>query len=206
MKITWYGHSCFSVETEAGSVVLDPYAPGSVPGCAMPKVRADAVICSHGHMDHGYAEGAELTGNVCGIDTRSVKSFHDDAGGALRGSNDITVLCADGITLVHLGDLGHTLSSEQLEEIGKTDVLLIPVGGYYTIDADTAYEVCRSLSPTVIIPMHYRTESRGYDVLQEVTPFLQHFEPEEITYSDTAYAELALPLKKQVLVFRKPVV
>ena len=201
MKITWYGHSCFLVETEDGSVVLDPYAPGSVPGFTLPSLRADSVVCSHGHDDHGFSEGISLSRNGCGIDIHTVKSFHDDKDGQLRGNNDITVLESEGLKVVHLGDLGHELNDRQLSELGKVDVLMIPVGGHYTIDAKMAREVCRSLSPSVIIPMHYRCGKRGYPVLGEVSLFLELFEPSVIRFLDGSSTVLKAPLENCVLVF-----
>ena len=126
MKLTWYGHSCFLLETAEGSVVFDPYAPGSVPGVELPRgLTADAVHCSHGHKDHGYAAGVTLSGRKPGFVLQSIPCFHDDRRGALRGENRITVLEAEGLRLAHLGDLGHALSPEQLAVLGRIDVLLI---------------------------------------------------------------------------------
>ena len=130
MKLTWYGHACFLAETAAGSVVFDPYAPGSVPGLTLPPLRADAVVCSHGHRDHAHAAGVTLSGRKPDFTIRAIPSFHDDRSGTLRGENRIHVLEADGLRLVHMGDLGHMLSEEQLAAVGKPDVLLIPVGGH----------------------------------------------------------------------------
>ena len=176
MKLTWYGHSCFLIETEAGSLVLDPYAPGSVPGIRLPPLRADAVVCSHGHRDHGYAEGVTLTGREPGFTLRSIPCFHDEAKGAKRGENRITVLEAEGLRVAHLGDLGHRLSAEQLAALGKLDLMLIPVGGFYTIDADTAAALVKAVRPRHCIPMHYRGEGFGYDVIGPVTEFTRQFD------------------------------
>ena len=176
MKLTWYGHSCFLVETADGSVVFDPYSPGSVPGLTLPPLTADAVSCSHGHHDHGYAAGVTLSGKTPGFTLRTVPCFHDEKSGALRGENRIAVLEAEGLRLVHLGDLGHPLSTEQREAVGRPDVLLIPVGGYFTIDAGTAAEVVRALRPRITIPMHYRGPSFGYEVIGPVEDFARQFD------------------------------
>ena len=176
MQITWYGHACFLVETAEGSVLLDPYAPGSVPGLTLPPVTADLVLCSHEHRDHGYREGARLSGKAPGLRVETVDCFHDDKGGALRGPNRIHILEAEGLRLVHLGDLGHPLSPEQRQALGRVDVLLIPVGGHYTIGPETAAELAKQLAPAVTVPMHYRGPGFGYDVIGPVKPFLRHFD------------------------------
>ena len=106
MKITWCGHSCFLVETREGSAVLDPYAPGSVPGVSLPALTADAVLCSHGHRDHGYTEGVRLSGKPAAFSVKTIPCFHDDKGGSLRGENLIRVIEAEGLRIAHLGDLG----------------------------------------------------------------------------------------------------
>ena len=174
MKITWYGHSCFLVESAAGSAVLDPYAPGSVPGLRLPPLEADLVLCSHGHRDHGYAQGVRLSGQHPGLRVETLASFHDKLGGILRGSNTIHILEAEGLRVAHLGDLGHRLSAEQLAALGKVDVLLIPVGGHYTIDAETAAEIVRDLRPGITVPMHYRGPGFGYEVIGPVDKFIKY--------------------------------
>ena len=202
MKLTWYGHACFFVETAQGSVVFDPYAPGSVPGLALPPLRADAVVCSHGHRDHGYEAGVALSGERPGFTLRTVPCFHDDRQGALRGENRIAVLEAEGKRLVHLGDLGHALSAQQLAEIGRPDVLLIPVGGHYTIGPGEAEALVRALAPRLTIPMHYRGEGFGYDVIGPVEDFACRFEQVTRWPSNVLDPEEAPP---GVLVLRCPV-
>ena len=145
MKLTWYGHSCFLLETAEGSVVFDPYAPGSVPGLKLPPLRADAVLCSHGHRDHGFAGAVRLSGKEPAFRVTKIDCFHDEKRGALRGVNTIHIVEAEGRRIAHLGDLGHELSTEQLAALGRIDVLLIPVGGYYTIDAKTACRVAEAV-------------------------------------------------------------
>ncbi len=173
MKITWLGHACFLVETAEGSVLLDPYSPGSVPGLRLPPVTADLVLCSHEHRDHGYREAAQLSGKRPTLRVETLDCWHDDRGGALRGKNRIHILEAEGLRLVHLGDLGHPLSPEQLAALGRVDLLMIPVGGHYTIGPETAAELVRALRPGITLPMHYRGEGFGYDVIGRVEPFLK---------------------------------
>ena len=172
MTINWWGHACFQIETEEGSVVLDPYAPGSVPGLKLPKLTADRVICSHGHRDHAWEKGVRLSGRTPGYRLETIPCWHDDVQGALRGENRITVLEAEGLRLAHLGDLGHMLSAAQLAALGAVDVLLIPVGGHYTIGPETAHALKEALRPGLTIPMHYRGKGFGYDVIGPVEDFL----------------------------------
>ena len=176
MKLTWYGHACFFIETTDGSVVFDPYMPGSVPGLALPPLTADAVVCSHGHRDHAGADAVTLSGQKPGFTLTSIPCFHDDRQGTLRGENRITVLEAEGLRLVHLGDLGHMPDAALLAAIGRPDLLLIPVGGYYTIGPDTAAELVQALQPRLAIPMHYRGEGFGYEVIGSAEDFTRHFE------------------------------
>ena len=173
MKLTWYGHSCFLLETAEGSVVFDPYAPGSVPGLALPELTADAVLCSHGHRDHGFAEAVRLSGKQPAFRVTAIDSFHDDKRGLLRGKNTIYVVEAEGKRVAHLGDLGHELNEKQLAALGKIDLLLIPVGGFFTIGPEEACAVLEQLQPRVAVPMHYRRGGMGYDVLSTLESFLE---------------------------------
>ncbi|MBR3131985.1 MBL fold metallo-hydrolase [Candidatus Saccharibacteria bacterium] len=172
MKIEYLGHSCFRLDDE---LVVDPYKDGSVPGLAPLRVSGVKVICSHGHADHSGVECVEIDNSrECSFKIEEVPSFHDDAKGALRGPNTIFVITSgSGEKLVHLGDLGHFPNDEQLEKISDADYLLIPVGGYYTIDAKTAMEICLASRPKRIIPMHYRTSDSGYPEIATVDEFLK---------------------------------
>lgn len=176
IQITWLGQSCFQVETEGYSIVLDPYEDRYVPGLLPLDIQANEVLCSHGHRDHsgtaavGLKEGGESPFSVT-----ELSSFHDDQKGALRGVNMIRILRSGGLSAAHLGDLGCEPDPETLDALRDMDVLMIPVGGYYTIDAAQAVRLCRELSPRVVIPMHYRTENFGYDVLDTVDGFLSAF-------------------------------
>ena len=170
MKIEYLGHSCFRLDEE---LVIDPYKDGSVPGLPPLRVTAMRVICSHEHADHSGVECVEIVDGECGFEILEVPSWHDDQGGALRGPNTIFVIAKNGEKLVHLGDLGHFPNEEQLRVISGADYLLIPVGGYYTIDAEMAVKICEALRPKCIIPMHYRTENSGYPEIATVDEFLK---------------------------------
>ncbi len=172
MKLTWLGHSCFLLESASGSAVFDPYEPGYVPGLRLPTLTADAAICSHGHRDHGYSRAVELSGREPSWSMLRMETFHDNVRGALRGKNTVTLIDDEGIRLLHLGDLGHTLSRQQAEQLGRVDVLLVPVGGHYTIDAAAAEAVVELLRPRIVVPMHYRGEGFGFGVIAAVDGFL----------------------------------
>lgn len=200
MKLTWYGHACFKLETDCDSVVFDPYAPGSVPGLALPEITADAVVCSHRHSDHYCPEAVTLTGKKPSFAMRSIHTFHDECRGAKRGDNLMTVVTAEGLTVVHCGDLGHELSNEALHELGKIDILLIPVGGVYTLDANAAKAVCEQIKPTVIVPMHYRCGSAGLQNIAPVDEFLSLFDEAAITRLPSNTLTTETPLTKSVTV------
>lgn len=172
MKLTWYGHSCFLMETGGGSLVFDPYAPGSVPGLELPELTADMTVCSHQHRDHYYPQAVKLTGKDPVVGMQRILSFHDDAGGTKRGDNVITLVDADGFRAVHLGDLGHMLTPAQIASLGRVDILMVPVGGYFTIDAATAWALVEKLDPFIVLPMHYRGKGFGYDVIAPLNDFL----------------------------------
>ena len=170
MKLTWLGHACFAVEHDGYKIVVDPYI--NVAGHADIQTEAHAVLCSHYHYDHGAVDGvALLPERDCPFTIRTVETCHDDQGGTLRGSNTIHILTAGGVSVAHLGDLGHQLTQEQLAAIGKVDGILIPIGGTYTVDAAGAKAVCDAICPKWVIPMHYRHGPYGFPVLLEVEDF-----------------------------------
>lgn len=173
MKITWYGHACFKIETAEGSLVLDPYAPGSVPGLSLPALMADKVLCSHGHSDHNYTEAVTLSGREPALRISLIPCYHDGERGRLRGENLVSVIEAEGLRFAHLGDLGHMLAPSQLAALGRVDVLLVPVGGFYTIDARQAQALCTALRPGIVVPMHYRAGSCGLSNVAPVADFLR---------------------------------
>ena len=171
MKLTWLGHACFLLEADGYRIVTDPYT--GVPSYPSLSVSAHAVFCSHGHFDHNAVDRVTLLPHRDSPFTvREIASFHDDRGGTLRGGNTIRVFTADGISVAHLGDLGHPLSAEQLAAIGPVDAALVPVGGVYTLDAAGAKSVCDALKPRCVLPMHYRHAPYGLAEVGGVEPFL----------------------------------
>ena len=172
--LTYYGHSCFTVECANWRVALDPYSPGSVPGLGTPGIEADAVLCSHSHGDHGYTKAVRIRSHSA-ADPFTVEKIvcpHDDAGGAKRGMNTIHVLHAFGEKIVHMGDVGCPLPEEAMEKLRGALVLLIPVGGFYTIDAEQADAMARGIDARVVVPMHYRTEKSGLEPIDRLEKFL----------------------------------
>ena len=147
-----------------------------------PRLPVHKILCSHGHFDHNAADQAEEVpfDGPCPFSIRTVETFHDDQGGALRGSNTIHILSAGGATVAHLGDLGHQLTAEQVNAIGSLDAALIPVGGYYTVDAKGAKAVCEALSPKCVVPMHYRHAPYGLPNVGGVEDFLALWPESEI--------------------------
>lgn len=172
MKIKYLGHSCFQIFSETQSVVIDPYSDGSVPGLEPLRVKANAVYCSHQHADHNGVSCVEFDGEDTDFARTQIASWHDDQQGALRGPNTIQVFECDDKRIAHLGDLGCDLDDEQRAQLQDLDVLMIPVGGYFTIDAKQAAKIVLELKPKCVIPMHYKGENFGYDVLATVDDFL----------------------------------
>ena len=186
MKLQYLAHAAFLLTSGKGTKVLtDPYEPGSFGGAVGYKPidePVDVITISHDHADHNYIaphhQSAQLF-NQPGkyqfddIEISGIKTFHDPKQGQERGENIIFNLKIDEMIICHLGDLGHPLSKDLLSEIGKIDVLLIPVGGIFTIDANTATTVMQALAPKVCIPMHYKTDRLAFD-LAPVSDFIKN--------------------------------
>lgn len=199
MRISWLGHACFVVESNGYEIVLDPFK--DVPGCKNTAVTVDHVLCSHEHFDHSYCEELTLRqGGESPFAVTVVDTFHDEQQGSLRGTNKIHQLSAEGMRVVHLGDLGHPLSEAQAESLRGCDVLLIPVGGFYTIDAAVAADTVAQLQPRVVIPMHYRGEGFGFDPIDTVDTFLAGFAPEQVRHLDGNWMEVTAQTPPQVAV------
>ena len=215
MIIKYLGHSCFKLTESTGtSVVCDPYSEKIV-GYAMPKVTADAVTVSHHHNDHDFIENVEGNPVVIdkedsydlpGVEINSVKSFHDASRGKKRGENVIFKFRMDGIDVCHLGDLGEACSPDLIETILPVNVLLIPVGGTYTIDAEMAKEYVDRIMPDIVIPMHYRTKDCKMDEIDKVDEFLNLFDGDIIEETDESVLELSrtdLGEETKIIVLRR---
>ena len=173
MKICYYGHSCFILSCRDYTIALDPY-DASVPGYPALDISADAVYCSHSHFDHNYTAAVRLSGTDK-EDPFSVSEYqipHDKEGGSKRGMNTIRVFEADGKKVVHMGDTGCMPGQDILDAIKGADALLIPVGGFFTIDAAEAKQVAEAVKPALVIPMHYRNGSSGLPMIATLSEFL----------------------------------
>jgi len=174
MKIRWLGHSTFQIKSES-TLVIDPHNPEA--GGRLPDdLTADTVLVTHGHMDHNFTQAVggmpEIFSQLGDFNSdeykiKGVASYHDDTNGTQRGENIIYIISAEGLRLCHMGDLGHVLNAKEIQELGEIDILMIPVGGYYTIDADKAAQVVGQLEPKVVMPMHYK--SKGSDIVYNIT-------------------------------------
>lgn len=193
MKIQWLGHSAFKLMESTGTtIVTDPY-DGDYVGYDMPYVdNVDIVTCSHNHNDHNALNlvggtptflNTEGAFEINGVHIYSMRGYHDNNKGADRGSNLIFKFRMDGVEICHLGDIGEECSIDICAEIGSVDILLIPVGGNYTIDADTAKEYVDLLMPDIVVPMHYKTRDCEIDI-DKVDSFLKLFDEEQIMYVD----------------------
>ncbi len=214
MDIYWYGQACFKIKGKQASVLIDSFDP-EFTGLKLPKpsdLDVDVVLNSHDHPDHNYLEATPKTAvkingpgeyEVKGVMITGTTVYHDKSEGSERGKNTVYHLQIDGLDIVHLGDLGHTLTEDQVQEIGNTDILLIPVGGTYTIAAKDAAEVVTSLEPKVIIPMHYGLPNLKFP-LEGVANFLKEMSTDNVApQPKLSITKDKLPDEPQVVVLTK---
>jgi len=173
MKIRWLGHASFLIEGQGVRIVTDPY---DQIGIEFPKVEADVVTSSHDHFDHNATD--KVAGNpsvvrgvgtheAAGVKFEGIGTYHDETRGSQRGKNTVFCFELEGIRVCHAGDLGHTLDEETVSKIGRVDVLMVPVGGTYTVTAEGAEQVVEALNPKVVIPMHFRIEGLALPISDE---------------------------------------
>jgi L-ascorbate metabolism protein UlaG (beta-lactamase superfamily) len=211
MKIKYLAHAAFLITADNGTrIITDPYetSPGLKHGAITE--TADIVTVSHEHGDHnnvsavkGNPKVVRASAEVKDIKIKATPTDHDDKGGSQRGKNTIFCIDMDGVTVCHAGDLGHELTAEQVRAIGKVDVLMIPVGGFFTIDARTATQVCDQLKPKVIIPMHFKTDKLEFPIAG-VEEFLKG--KSNVTRSNDSVIELKagkLPGTAQIIVLKQ---
>ncbi len=201
MYIKWYGHACFYLEQDGYSIVADPFT--NVPGYADLHLTANDVTASHSHFDHCYFEAVELAANSSKtILTETIDCFHDNCGGKERGKNKIFIFKSSDTVVVHLGDIGHLLDESQIKKLYRCDVLLVPVGGFYTVGPEMAYGICKQIGPKVIIPMHFRYEGKGLEKVGPVEPFLNMFPKELIKYYPSGEITITKDTEKQIAVLK----
>lgn len=189
MKLTYYGHASFLLESDGTSILIDPFNEQC--GYPFPNVSPTAVVVSHDHFDHSHVQVAKgspriirglksggkdweaVEERVGPLSISTVRTYHDTSQGSERGRNAMFKFLGEGLSIVHGGDLGHTLSEDQIKAVGRVDVLMIPVGGYYTIGPEEADVVAGQLRPRVVIPMHYKTDANKDWPIGTVDNFLQ---------------------------------
>lgn len=217
MDIYWYGQACFKLKGKNATVVIDPYDPDFT-GLKLPRdLQAEVILTTHEHKDHNFTSAVaplQEAGpmvfskpgeyEVSGVVITGIKSFHDNSEGSEKGENTIFHLLFDGLDIVHLGDLGQLkLTEEQVAEIGQTDILLIPVGGIYTIDAKLASDIVSQLEPKIIIPMHYKMEGLKFE-LEGAEGFLKEMGAENaVSQPKLSISKDKLPEEPQVVMLNK---
>lgn len=216
MKIKWLGHSSFLLTESTGVTLLtDPFDPKMV-GYEYGAPPVDIVTMSHGHADHNYIEGVQKYKHIYDMPGKfdfegrvhitGVQTFHDDAEGSIRGSNIVYKLGMDGVNICHMGDIGEPCSPELVERLLPVDVLMIPVGGNYTVDAEQAKEYVDRLMPQIVIPMHYKIKHCELDI-DKVDPFVMLFDDdcieENLTELDLDRADFDLNGPTKLIVLKK---
>jgi L-ascorbate metabolism protein UlaG (beta-lactamase superfamily) len=213
MKIKWYGHSAFLITSDQGAkIMIDPYEPGAFGGqlsYGKIKDQVDIVLTSHDHADHNYTKDLPGTPQIVkgsgpktakGISMKGISTYHDPSQGSERGANTIFTLKIDNIQLCHLGDLGHLLSDKELAEIGPVDILLIPVGGFFTIDPKEATRVAEQIKPKILIPMHFKTAKCGFPIAP-VEDFLKgKTNTKRPKASEATFDKATLPQQMEIVV------
>ncbi len=213
MDIFPLGHSSFRIKGKTATIVTDPFDPTFV-GFPFPKhIAADIVTVSHDHRDHNATsliEGSPYVVNgpgeyeVKGIEVIGIPSFHDTQKGSARGSTVLYHIAIDGVNIVHLGDLGCTLTSDEVERLDGVDILCIPVGGTVTLDANQAASLISELEPSIVIPMHYKTprhDKKTFGDLSDVSSFLKIMGKEEVRpVPKLSFSKDKLPAVMQVVV------
>ena len=215
--LVWYGHSMFLLQSPGGvEILIDPHSGIGYPKPALPKV--DLVVISHDHFDHnkadvagsgvrvlkGFQDGdwANIDETVDDVHIRTIPTFHDDRQGGQRGKNSMLLFEVAGLRLLFAGDLGHVLTDEQVAAVGSVDVLLLPVGGQFTIGPAEATQVVEQLKPRLAVPMHYKTDVVGYsgsDKLQGVEPFLEGKTVERLDTNFAVIEKARLPEPTTIL-------
>lgn len=209
MNIKWLGHAAFLITSESGiRIITDPYNPVGVLHYDEINETADIITVSHDHFDHnnvaairGNPKVVKKTTETRGIGFTGIPVHHDNDSGKQRGNNTIFCFEVDGMKICHLGDLGHELNDKQVADIGKVDVMFIPIGGFYTINAQTAHRVCDQIKPRVVIPMHYKNARCKDSPIADVNKFLHC--KENVNHLDTSEAKFKseeLPAETQIMV------
>lgn len=215
MDISYLGHSCFKLKGKNSSVITDPFEKEV--GFSLPRLSADVVTVSHDHFDHNNWKGVTGTARrtnpfvidtpgeyeVLGVSVFGVKTYHDDKKGEERGENVVYSILIDGVSVVHLGDLGHKLSESAVSDLNGVDVLLCPVGGTYTINPKEAVEIISAIEPSIVVPMHYKSDKHDqekFGQLSSVEEFLAELGKEAQKSDRLSVNKTSLPEEMEVVV------
>lgn len=203
ITVTWLGHSCFRIRFNDYRIIIDPYKDGSVPGFKLPMQTANDAFCSHNHDDHGYLEAISCisTEHAEPFMLEVIDSYHDDQKGFLRGRNKIHLFTFKETKLAHFGDLGEPLTTKQKELLGQVDIIMVPVGGHYTINAQQACQLARDVKAKIIIPMHYKSDTFGHSVLDTIDAFLA-CAPQKVIRYDVNQVTITDDTEAQVMVLK----
>ena len=208
LKLTWHGHSCFTLEENGYAIVLDPYADGYVPGFGPLRLTADAVLCSHGHDDHNAAQcvriNPDASGKACPFRVTEIHSWHDDAQGAKRGDNIIRIFDDGQYRIAHMGDIGCHPTPDQKDLLKDIDVMLMPVGGFFTMEPADVHALVQELTPRMLVPMHYSGKDFGYEVIAPLDKYLSLCGNETVTRLDTSTLTLPADETEGIVVLRVP--
>lgn len=215
MKIKWYGHSAFRLAVDSGEkIIIDPYESGAFGGSigyGAIKDAADIVLTSHDHGDHNYTR--DIEGKFAhiksageyeekGLKIKAIPTYHDKSKGKERGNNLIFVIYAEDLAVAHLGDLGHILDESHLRNLGKIDVMLLPIGGFFTIDAKDATKIMDDVKPAITIPMHYRTDKANMPI-EGVDAFIRDKKNvKETDASEIVITKTNLPKENEIILLR----
>ncbi len=215
MRITWHGHACFSIQkTDGYTVVIDPHDGHSI-GLPRPDVKADLILVTHDHFDHNAVDIVKKNGTrvikelrgeamVGDIVVKGIKTYHDKFGGRRRGENTVYIIGVEGLKIAHLGDLGHIPSESVLEELSKADIVMIPVGGVYTIAPDEAWDIANRIKPRITIPMHYWISGLTLPLhtLEDFLSYVKKFRVERVGKNYIDVEASKLPSENTIIVFK----
>lgn len=212
MEIFWYGQACFKIKGKSTSLIIDPYDPDAT-GLKLPKdMEAQIALKTHDHPDHNNLKAVTTSPvlvegpgdyDIKGVAITGISVFHDAQNGTERGKNTVYNIQIDGLNVVHLGDIGHVLNESQIQDIGSCDILMVPVGGNYTISAKEAVENIQALEPRIILPMHYALPGLKYE-LEGLDLFLKEMGAEDLTpMPKLTITKDKLPEEPQVVLLNK---
>ena len=208
LTLIWHGHSCFTLEEDGYSIVLDPFGDGAVPGFGPLKLTADRVLCSHGHFDHNAVQCVRISEDAAAkknpFRMTEIHSWHDEAQGTKRGENIIRIYDDGEYKVAHMGDIGCMPTAEQKALLKGIDVMLMPVGGFFTMEPEDVHVLVQELKPRMLVPMHYRSDDFGYDVIATLDRYLDLCAGENVIRLNKNSLSLPEDLAEGIVVLNRP--